>query len=122
MHIGAEIQDVWGYSPRQKLSRYGNTLRGHVHLGLEEYLETANLDWGNLEATDWEVVDPEAVDLEPVDKDRVKTSISNGSILLEGFQVRVGTAPEPFQRALPHGNPDRCRFYQQKPGISTSQL
>jgi len=38
------------------------------------------------------------------------TSVSNGSSLLEGCRVRVGTGTEPLQWALPHENPDRCKW------------
>jgi len=37
-------------------------------------------------------------------------SVSNGSNPLERFRVRVGTETEPLQRALPHENPDRCKW------------
>jgi len=37
-------------------------------------------------------------------------SVSNGSNPLERFRVRVGTGTEPWQRFLPHENPDRCHW------------
>jgi len=37
-------------------------------------------------------------------------SVSISSNPLEGFQVRVGTQPDPANRALPHINPDSCNL------------
>jgi len=68
MHLEAEIERDWRCTWRLRLSEFGDALGGHLHLRLEEYLETVDL-----EADDLDSVDREAVDLGAVDRAGVAT-------------------------------------------------